>query len=148
MILLMTAAGKYICFQEDYCMSFLQKRIARLRNPNRMQRCLRLIEMMKHMNIDIPTSVAYQEAHLSPVSASLNLLSDFKTLEELRDHLEHCKRVPSPTPKKRCVICYKRERQYVVAPCGHYKLCKDCVAKVTQCPICRTHIVHRVKVFE
>ncbi|MAD26050.1 MAG: hypothetical protein CMO44_17985 [Verrucomicrobiales bacterium] len=130
-------------------MSFSQKRIKRTRQPNRMQRCLRLMEIMQHMKIEIPTSVAYQETRvLSPVSASVNLLSDFKTIQELREHLEDCKKNASPTAKKRCVICYKKDRQYVVAPCGHYKLCKSCVEKVTSCPICRTHIVHRIKVFE
>ena len=130
-------------------MSFSQKRIARLRAPNRMQRCLRMIEMVQHMHIDIPPSVAYQETRTrSPATASVELLSDFKTLEEIREHLRECKKVSSPTITKRCVICLKKERQYVCAPCGHYKMCRLCIDKVSQCPICRTHIVHKIKVFE
>ena len=130
-------------------MSFSQKRIARFRTPNRMQRCLRMIEMMKHMQIDVPPSVAYQEIRSrSPAPASVELLSDFKTLEEIRDYLKNVKRVTSPTVAKRCVVCMKKERQYVCAPCGHYKMCKECIHKVSACPICRTHIVHKVRVFE
>ncbi len=130
-------------------MSFSQKRIARLRAPNRMQRCLRLIEMMKHMRIDVPPSVAYQEVmYRSSSEASVELLSDFKTIEEIKAHLESCKKVDSPTTKTRCCICLKKPRKYVCAPCGHYKLCGDCIKKVTNCPICRTHIVHKIKVFE
>lgn len=130
-------------------MSFSQKRIQRFRMPNRMQRCLRLMEMMEHMKITVPPSVAYQEVmNRTAGTASVELLSDFKTLEEIRAHLTECKKVSSPTTKTRCVVCYKKERKYLVAPCGHYKLCKECVQKVANCPICRTHIVHRIKVFE
>lgn len=130
-------------------MSFSKKRIDRLRAPNRMQRCLRMIEMMQHMHIDIPPSVAYQEIRSrSPATASVELLSDFKTLEEIREHLKDCKKVSSPTITKRCVICLKKERQYVCAPCGHYKMCRLCIEKVSQCPICRCHIVHKIRVFE
>ncbi len=130
-------------------MSFSQKRIARFRAPNRMQRCLRMIEMMQHMHIDVPPSVAYQEIRSrSPATASVELLSDFKTLEEIREHLKECKKVSSPTVAKRCVVCLKKERQYVCGPCGHYKMCKDCISKVNLCPICRTYIVHKIKVFE
>jgi len=130
-------------------MSFSQKRISRFRQPNRMQRCLRLIEMMQHMNIKVPPSVAYQEVmgRTSGV-ASVELLSDFRTIEQIKEHLIECKKVSSPTVKKRCCICLKKERRYVCGPCGHYKLCGECIKKVTNCPICRTHIVHKIKVFE
>jgi hypothetical protein len=130
-------------------MSFSQKRIQRFRVPNRMQRCLRLLEMMQHMKITVPPSVAYQEVmRRTAGTASVELLSDFKTLEEIRTHLEECKKVSSPTVRTRCIVCFRKERKYVLGPCGHYKLCHECVQKVSSCPICRTHIVHRIKVFE
>ncbi|AUF82725.1 RING-finger domain-containing protein [Tetraselmis virus 1] len=39
-----------------------------------------------------------------------------------------------------CCICYQRDVNCVLDPCGH-QYCFDCINNEYQCPICRKHIV-------
>ena len=39
-----------------------------------------------------------------------------------------------------CVICLDESPDTIFIPCGHVVCCKKCLAKVTECPICRTLI--------
>lgn len=40
-----------------------------------------------------------------------------------------------------CIICFDSELYYILAPCGHFCLCKDCMPELRKttdkCPICR-----------
>ncbi len=46
--------------------------------------------------------------------------------------------------KSMCVVCWDKENEIVVVPCGHYCLCQNCaevLQKSTQkCPLCRSTI--------
>jgi hypothetical protein len=48
----------------------------------------------------------------------------------------------------RCAICLESEETVVLMPCRHKNLCASCAAMVTSCPICRSHVTERLKVFE
>lgn len=45
-----------------------------------------------------------------------------------------------------CCICMSRLVSMVLCPCGHMT-CSSCAPKITECPLCRTEIVQRQKVF-
>jgi hypothetical protein len=48
-----------------------------------------------------------------------------------------------------CVVCYDRESNVILIPCGHLALCEECskVSSVSKCPVCRSNIQQRVKVY-
>lgn len=46
-----------------------------------------------------------------------------------------------------CIICMVNERNIVFVPCRHFGTCKACSEKLVQCPMCRTFIESRQKVF-
>lgn len=46
-----------------------------------------------------------------------------------------------------CVICLSAPKDTVLVPCGHYCVCSSCAANVPSCPMCRTVIQFRQKVF-
>jgi len=47
-----------------------------------------------------------------------------------------------------CKICYDRETDVVLYPCGHFILCKDCAQKVSDCPVCRGVITDVIRTFK
>ena len=47
-----------------------------------------------------------------------------------------------------CGICMERLKNAVIIPCGHLGYCMECLAKVSDCPICRRPIGQRVQVFK
>jgi len=49
--------------------------------------------------------------------------------------------------QKSCVICMVTPSNHVYIPCGHLVTCETCTSKVQQCPMCRSEIAQRVKVF-
>jgi ubiquitin-protein ligase len=48
---------------------------------------------------------------------------------------------------KDCVICLCVLKDTVLVPCGHFCVCSSCAANVSNCPMCRTVIQFRQKVF-
>lgn len=52
--------------------------------------------------------------------------------------------------KKQCVICWERERNYILIPCGHYMLCGTCACTTIgkECPYCRKQIYDIQQVFD
>ena len=50
-----------------------------------------------------------------------------------------------------CVVCMVREKQVLLLPRRHMCMCEECTEEVAadsaQCPVCRKHIVHSMKVF-
>ena len=46
-----------------------------------------------------------------------------------------------------CVICLEQSPSCVFGPCGHLKCCEQCSNGLTECPICRTTITSKMRVF-
>ena len=46
-----------------------------------------------------------------------------------------------------CVVCLTNEKNTVLVPCGHYCCCQGCASNMAMCPVCRTTIQFRQKVF-
>ncbi|AIN96016.1 E2 ubiquitin ligase-like protein [Leishmania panamensis] len=46
-----------------------------------------------------------------------------------------------------CLVCY-RKKDTVLVPCGHFCACMSCAANLTECPVCRSKIMVRQRVFE
>ena len=47
----------------------------------------------------------------------------------------------------RCSICCDREVQIVFLPCQHLTSCEQCSIRIDDCPICRTNIDRRLRVY-
>ena len=47
----------------------------------------------------------------------------------------------------RCNVCYTNPKNRIIIPCGHYTSCNDCLSKLTDCPICRNHIIGKLNVY-
>jgi hypothetical protein len=46
-----------------------------------------------------------------------------------------------------CIVCLTHTRVYVYIPCRHYVTCSECGSGMTTCPVCRTLIQERIRVF-
>ena len=46
-----------------------------------------------------------------------------------------------------CGICYTEEKQIVFETCGHVYCCASCSEKLTYCPVCRSIITKRMKIY-
>lgn len=46
-----------------------------------------------------------------------------------------------------CVVCLCVAKDTVLVPCGHFCVCSSCAANLPNCPMCRTVIQFRQKVF-
>lgn len=49
--------------------------------------------------------------------------------------------------KSCCTICYVNEITTAFYDCGHVVACKDCAARVDNCPICRRRVVGRLQIY-
>lgn len=47
-----------------------------------------------------------------------------------------------------CKICYDREMEVVLLPCGHLVLCSLCAQKVSDCPVCRRTITNTIRTYK
>jgi hypothetical protein len=47
-----------------------------------------------------------------------------------------------------CKICYDKDTDVVLFPCGHFILCRWCAFKVSDCPVCRLVITHVIRTFK
>eukprot|EP00824_Muranothrix_gubernata_P023405 TRINITY_DN623_c0_g1_i5.p1 TRINITY_DN623_c0_g1~~TRINITY_DN623_c0_g1_i5.p1 ORF type:complete len:411 (+),score=74.20 TRINITY_DN623_c0_g1_i5:1025-2257(+) len=49
---------------------------------------------------------------------------------------------------ERCVICLERPRDTALLDCGHLSFCAPCAESLPECPICRSCIKRRVRIFK
>jgi hypothetical protein len=49
--------------------------------------------------------------------------------------------------EKLCIICQDEPISFCILPCAHYKYCKNCIATITECSICRGEIKERKQIF-
>jgi hypothetical protein len=55
--------------------------------------------------------------------------------------------IPAHTPDNACTICLVNRRIIALAPCGHIPSCDSCSRKLETCPLCRTAISFRLRVY-
>ena len=46
-----------------------------------------------------------------------------------------------------CIVCMNESYTHTFIPCGHMCTCELCANKLQECPMCRAHILNRIKVF-
>lgn len=57
-------------------------------------------------------------------------------------------RIDSRRDEDLCKICYDRDIDVVLYPCGHFILCQWCAAKVSDCPVCRFVITDVIRTYK
>ena len=54
-------------------------------------------------------------------------------------------------PEKKCMICFSKEKEYILLPYYHYGFCQNCANNIKidkgECPYCRAEITDVPKVF-
>lgn len=56
--------------------------------------------------------------------------------------------VPICTKLGECdVCCEENKHPYAAIPCGHSRVCGDCLSKVRKCPACRKEITDFLKLY-
>ena len=53
----------------------------------------------------------------------------------------------SETDEGQCCVCMSVPSRYACVPCYHLCLCRKCARRITSCPICRTHVVFKQRIF-
>jgi len=46
-----------------------------------------------------------------------------------------------------CKVCYERQIDCIILPCGHFTLCEKCAMPLTECPVCRRGILEKKHVY-
>lgn len=54
---------------------------------------------------------------------------------------------PSETDDRLCIICCENEREVCIQPCCHVCSCESCFQNFTNCPVCRSPIKGKLKVY-
>jgi serine/threonine protein kinase len=52
------------------------------------------------------------------------------------------------TSQRTCAICWEREPVIALQPCGHRSLCEECAPEVQTCPICRSPVAERQRIYD
>lgn len=61
------------------------------------------------------------------------------------DPTEH---TPPTTGERNCCVCMARQRTHAVAPCFHRCMCATCVLRVSRCPMCRSIVCGRHRIWD
>jgi len=103
--------------------------------------------------------LAAQETALAAEQASLQLELASKPdeeLEQIRKIKETLQNAVADKPRAEvgpdltCKVCYERQCDVVLSPCGHLCACAECVQQLPRprtCPTCRRRVASTVKMF-
>lgn len=50
-------------------------------------------------------------------------------------------------PDDHCCICLQRKKTHAFAPCYHMCTCEQCCSRLNSCPICRTVVISRHRIY-
>lgn len=101
-------------------------------------------------------SIPNTEICVSKYSSSM--ISNTREIAELKENdvltfsiidgplLEYVKKIKR-SKDDICCVCEDQVRNCVCLPCGHTATCLKCASKVDECPICRTEILARHKIY-
>jgi len=100
----------------------------RRENKNIIKRSQTIEKRLEKANGEIVKQAATVENHATAA----------RTLRNKLDTLER---------KSECVVCQSREKVILFTPCNHVQCCQSCADKVVSCPVCRTVIQTKIKIF-
>jgi len=100
----------------------------RRENKNIIKRSQTIEKRLEKANGEIAKQTATVENHAT-------------TARTLRNKLDTLER------KSECVVCQSREKLILFTPCNHVQCCQSCADKIVSCPVCRTVIQTKIKIF-
>lgn len=91
---------------------------------------------------------------LGPVITDISITSDISSSTKINDSGKSTAKsrddqndFRSPSDEKDCVVCMFSKPTHVCIPCGHMVCCEKCVNLIQVCPVCRTGITQKIKVY-
>jgi len=82
----------------------------------------------------------FEETHMLTFKQEVDCFTQvYKPSEEEVKDVEHM-------DKSLCNICYEKEKN-IAFNCGHIISCEKCSRQINKCPLCRTHIVTRLRIY-
>lgn len=86
---------------------------------------------------------------LEDIEALSTELKNSLTQVEAKKEILVKNQLESQREQRLCVICCEMEKCVVLLPCRHMCLCASCSRdeRLTQCPLCKDDIAHRINVF-
>jgi len=110
-----------------------------------------------HAEASARRSIHGGELHLSSQDAGMFDLRE-RELSSLQQRMRNSRAQTAYTlqqqrPAERrdedlCKICYDRDIDVVLYPCGHFVLCRWCAQKVSDCPVCRFVITDVIRTYK
>ena len=54
---------------------------------------------------------------------------------------------PVTPPDSICIVCLTNPKEFLSKPCNHFSLCEECIRLLDECPICRSIIEHKERIY-
>eukprot|EP00297_Palpitomonas_bilix_P016781 CAMPEP_0113911372 /NCGR_PEP_ID=MMETSP0780_2-20120614/28164_1 /TAXON_ID=652834 /ORGANISM="Palpitomonas bilix" /LENGTH=115 /DNA_ID=CAMNT_0000907871 /DNA_START=206 /DNA_END=553 /DNA_ORIENTATION=+ /assembly_acc=CAM_ASM_000599 len=86
----------------------------------------------------------HQLAQVDEVEAQLDEMA--KAVKRRRNELLEKERADEEE-RKMCKVCFANDACAVLLPCGHICVCEACALQLEDCPICKTPIEERKRVY-
>jgi hypothetical protein len=107
-------------------------------------------ELHRHLNrLQAHQSVIDSMTELEDIEALSTELKNALAKVEAKKEILVKNQLESQREQRLCVICCEKEKCVVLLPCRHLCLCAACSRdeRLTQCPLCRDDIAHRINVY-